>query len=125
MKLKSLHIISVLMLTGCAQSTFIPTGLTSHSAVNTNKDCNAKVLTSAPSVKFEDIGLCLAEAPGGGIVRDATIDVVQELQKCACSNGGEALILNSTDEAGLIGLGIGGYSQQKVKGKAIVIVFSK
>jgi len=116
----SMGIVAVIA-TGCVRSTFIPTGLNGHNFEPQSPACGAKVLLAAPKgVSFQEIGICMAQAPGGGIVSDNTPDAIFELQRCACLHGGNAIVLGGTNEAGLLG-GVTGYSQQVAKARGIVI----
>lgn len=124
--MKSLQHVSLMitlaLLGGCTTHSFIPTGekLVTHTAKPTN--CGAKVLLNYPKkAKYSEIGICSAQVPGGGMISDKTPEAVIELQKCACLQGGDAIILGKANDAGFIG-GFG-YSQQVAKARGIVIVF--
>ena len=56
----------------------------------------------------------MTQAPGGGMISDNTPDAVAKLQRCACLQGGDAIIIGGMNEAGVIP-SYGGYSQQVAK----------
>lgn len=66
----------------------------------------------------------MAQVPGGGMLSDNTPEAIAELQRCVCSAGGDAIILNSSNEAGIIPA-FGGYSQQAAKAQGVVIIFKE
>ena len=115
----------VLATTSCASHRFIPTGMANSTALSKPKDCGAKVLLRQPvNIKYSELGICMAQTLGGGMISDNTPEAIIELQKCACLHGGDAVILGGTIEAGVIP-GFGGYSQQVAKSQGVVIMFEK
>jgi hypothetical protein len=61
---------------------------------------------------------------GCGIITDNTPKAIAELQECACKNGGNTMVFLGDAESGFHS-GFG-YSQQRVKARAIVLfVFPK
>jgi hypothetical protein len=120
---KSLLIILALFI-GCASfvpvHTFTKTGF-GEKRQPFPEDCEIVVLSSSPKdLDYEEIGMCVAQTPGGGMLYDATPKLIAELKECACVNGGNAIVfsMNQVKESNMMGLEI---SQQKVKGSAIVL----
>ncbi|MBN2867002.1 MAG: hypothetical protein JXK16_13420 [Thiotrichales bacterium] len=123
MRKKYLFVFVVLMLNACTTHRFIPTGISQVTRPAKPANCGAKVLLRSPeNIKFSEIGICMAQAPGGGMISDNTPDAIAELQRCACLQGGDAVILSGMNEAGVIP-SFGGYSQQVAKSQGVVIVF--
>ena len=88
------------------------------------KDCPIRVLTSLPEEgTYTEIGICNGSAPGGGMVSDRSHKAIDQLKKCACENGGDAIVIIEQDDRGNSS-GFG-YSQQTVKARSIVIAFKK
>lgn len=107
-------------LCGCAGHTFTKTGFNTSPIDPQPEHCEIVVLQSFPiDRECIELGFCHASVPGGGLIRDATPDVIKELKKCACLNGGNAIIMATDSEAGI--MTAFGYSQQKVKARATVI----
>jgi hypothetical protein len=123
------RIISILLfplvLAGCANHSFVPIGMSAETLVPKPASCGAKVLLRPPkNMQYSEVGICMARAPGGGMVTDNTPMAIKELQKCACLQGGDAIVLSGANESGIIPA-FGGYSQQSAKAEGIVIVFKK
>jgi len=113
-----------LLLLGCTSTSFTRTGFDSPPAPPSSP-CQAVILQNPPTDrKFVELGFCITSVPGGGIITDNTSKAIAELQECTCKNGGNALVFLGDSESGFhSGLG---YSQQRVKARAIVLfVFPK
>ena len=112
-----------MMLSGCASHNFIPTGMTSSALPPQSPDCGARVLLQMPTgSNIREIGLCMAQTPGGGMISDNTPGAILELQRCACLHGGNAIVLSGMGEAGMMGSALG-YSQQVAKAQGVAIRF--
>lgn len=123
MKKNVLTITSILTLTllftGCANYRFIKTGLDQTNFSPREKDCSVSIITSLPTDrKYVEIGICKGTAPGGGMISDRTHKAIEQVKKCACENGGNAVLLSSGNEGGY--LTDFGYSQQVVKASGTV-----
>ena len=111
-----------LSLTACASHEFIKTGESQAHAAKP-ADCGATIYRTPPTDKqYQELGICMASAPGGGIVSDNTPDAIRELQKCACLQGGDTIILGGTSESGMVGA-VTGSSQQQVKASGVAIKY--
>ena len=109
----------VLLFLGCTSTSFTRTGFDLPPAPPPFP-CQAVVLQNPPSDrKFIELGFCITSVPGGGIITDNTPKAITELQECACKNGGNAMVFLGDSEAGLHSAF--GYSQQRVKARAIVL----
>ena len=120
---KSLLIILGLFI-GCAAfvplHTFTKTGF-GEKRQPLPEDCEIVVLSSNPKdLDHEEVGICNAQAPGGGMIADNTPKMIAELKKCACLNGGNSIVfsMNSVNESNMMGVQL---SQQKVTGSATVL----
>ena len=113
-----------LLFPGCTSTSFTRTGF-DLPPVPPPSPCQAVVLQNPPSDrKFVELGFCITSVPGGGIITDNTPKAIAELQECACKNGGNAMVFLGDSESGFHS-GFG-YSQQRVKARAIVLfVFPK
>lgn len=111
---------SILTLTtACASSNFTKTGFQTPLAARA-WPCDVATLREAPTDRpYAELGLCNSSVPGGGAFSDKTPDGIVELQKCACSAGGNAIILVSTKPSGMQSMF--GYSQQRVDAQATVL----
>lgn len=58
------------------------------------------------------------------MISDKTSEAIEELQRCACIHGGNAVVLSNTSDAGFTGA-FGGYSQQVAKAKGVAIFIEK
>ena len=116
--------ILALLLLGCTSTSFTRTGFDLPPAPPPSP-CQAVVLQNPPSDrKFVELGFCITSVPGGGIITDNTPKAIAELQECTCKNGGNAMVFLGDSESGFHS-GFG-YSQQRVKARAIVLfVFPK
>ncbi|MDC9563921.1 MULTISPECIES: hypothetical protein [unclassified Pseudoalteromonas] len=111
-----------LALSACAGHEFIKTG-ESQNYTAKNEDCGVTIFRAPPRGKqYQELGICMASAPGGGIISDNTPDAIRELQKCACLQGADAIVLSGISEAGAVGF-VTGPSQQKVKATGIAIKY--
>lgn len=112
--------LAIFLLWGCARHTFTKTGFSTSPISPKPSHCEIVVLQGFPADrKYIELGFCHASVPGGGVIRDATPDVIRELKKCACLNGGNAIVMGTENETGI--LTIFGYSQQRVKLRATII----
>lgn len=111
-----------LSLQGCASHEFIKIG--DHNGYKPkSENCEIHILRAEPKNKdFIELGLCMASAPGGGVISDNTPDAIVELQKCSCLQGGDAVILQDISENGITGSAFGS-SQQQVKATGIAIKY--
>ncbi|MDM4772401.1 hypothetical protein [Solimonas sp. SE-A11] len=118
--------LAILMLVGgCTGHRFVATGVTQAQYPAKPKNCGAKVLLRPPEgIRYTELGICMAKAPGGGMISDNTPDAIEELQRCACLQGGDGIILGSANEAGVMPA-FGGYSQQVAKAQGVVVVFER
>lgn len=118
--LQSFTSVCILMaaLQGCSSHRFIPTGDSPREA-SKGPECGAAVLRQMPTTPYRELGLCYAKVPGGGIVGDKTPEAIEELQKCACEAGGDAVVLQGTNDQGFMTQY--GSSQQTVKAEGIAI----
>jgi hypothetical protein len=108
--------------TACTTHRFVPVGMTQPNHTKP-ADCAATILLRAPSdTPYSEIGICMAQTPGGGMISDNTPEAIGELRRCACLSGGDAIILGNSNEAGIVPAW-GGYSQQVAKAQGIVIIF--
>ena len=78
---------------GCSSATFSPTALdTQHPPPQS--PCQVAVLQHAPTGgNFTELGQCSVSVPGGNILFDNSPAAVRKLQRCACENGGNAIIV--------------------------------
>lgn len=106
-------------LQGCSSHRFVATGDASKED-SKGAHCRARVLRTMPSVPHRELGLCYASVPGGGIFSDKTPEAIEELQKCACEAGGDAVVLDGTSDQGV--MSSFGASQQTVKAQGVVIL---
>ena len=121
MKRLSIAILA-LSLTACASHEFIKTGESQAHAAKP-ADCGATIYRTPPTDKqYQELGICMASAPGGDIMSDNTPDAIRELKKCACLQGGDAIILGGTSESGMVGA-VTGSSQQQVKASGVAIKY--
>ncbi len=115
--MKTKIIIGLLIITSfssCSNYNFIRTGLDNTRYPPQPANCDVIVLTSLPTDRaYTEIGICKGTAPGGGMVSDRTHAAIKQLKRCACANGGNAILLNNTDEGGYFTEF--GYSQQVAK----------
>lgn len=122
MKKHLLTIISTCALiatSSCASYRFTKTGFDDGKFNRRPLDCDITVLTSLPTDReYVEIGLCDGKSPGGGVLVDKSPKAIEQLKKCACENGGNALLLRDNKENG--GLTSFGYSQQVVKASGVV-----
>ena len=113
--MKSLFIIFLsFLVSSCAAHSFVKTGVDGPFPQKP-ENCKIDIYTSAnmPERAMTEIGVCFGEAPGGGLARDNTPEAVNQLKKCACKNGGDAVVLNPVGESG--GFTKAGYSQETVR----------
>jgi hypothetical protein len=109
-----------LSLLACTSSNFTKTGFDTKARPPLADNCPVTVLESMPADRpYEELGFCNASAPGGGVISDKTPDAIAELKRCACRNGGNAIVFKAADEHGM--QSIFGYSQQKVTARATVL----
>jgi hypothetical protein len=102
------------LLSSCSNYNFIRTGLDNTQFAPQPANCDVIVLTSLPTDRvYTEIGICKGTVPGGGMVSDRTHAAIKQLKRCACANGGNAILLNNTDEGGYFTEF--GYSQQVAK----------
>jgi len=114
-------LLSVISLTSCASYNFMETGLNDKKFASQNEDCPIKVLTEIPEgLKYSEIGFCRGKAPGGGIIADYTHKAIEQLKKCACENGGNAILLKGYDDKGYSTLFFG-YIQATARASAVII----
>lgn len=105
-------------LQGCSSHRFVPTG-DAHREASNGLQCGATVYRQLPATPYRELGLCYAKVPGGGIIGDKTPEAIEELQKCACEAGGDAVVIQGTNDQGFMTQY--GSSQQTVKAEGIVI----
>lgn len=111
--------LAVTLLAGCTSHRFIPTG-DGPKMASKGPSCGATVLRRAPIGSYKELGICTAKAPGGGVISDNTPDAIAELQRCACEAGGNAILLESNTDQGLM-TGFGA-SQMTVTAQGVVIL---
>lgn len=122
-KIIGLILLLSLLLTGCASHRFVPTGMDQTVRTPKPENCNAQILLRFPNnTVYSEIGLCMAQVPGGGMISDKTPEAIAQLQRCSCLAGGDAIVLQGTNDAGIIPA-FGGYSQQVAKSQGVVIIF--
>lgn len=114
-----LFLFGIAFLPACSSTSFTRTGFESPPPSSLGP-CTAVVLQRPPSDRdYIELGFCTTSVPGGGIITDNTPKAIRALQQCACSNGGNAIILHGDSESGYhTGFG---YSQQRVKARATVL----
>ena len=120
MKQTLLIITSLMLVVGCSQHSFTKTSFTQPRAPQM-ENCTIVVLQRFPvDMEYEELGICHASVPGGGIIADNTPKAINELKKCACLNGGNAIVMRpgNIKSTGLSGME---FSQQKVEASATVI----
>ena len=102
------------LVSSCAPHSFVKTG-TAGPFTTKPENCQVDIYTSPnlPDRTMTEIGICFAKAPGGGVISDNTPEAVNQLKKCVCQNGGDAIVLNPIGESGV--LTRAGYSQQAVQ----------
>ena len=125
MKAMSLATVTLLLTSvlACTSSNFTKTGFDAKVRPPLADTCPVTVLESMPTDRpFEELGFCNASAPGGGVISDKTPDAIAELKRCACRNGGNAIVFKTADERGMQS-GFG-YSQQRVMARATVLFVS-
>lgn len=113
----------ILPLIACSSHEFIKTGeQPTYTAKPEN--CGATIYRTPPKDKrYQELGICISSVPGGGVISDNTPDAIRELQKCACLQGGDAIIFSGTSESGMVGA-LTGASQQQVKASGIAIKYN-
>jgi len=124
--MKKFLIVSISFILGCAamvpHHTFTKTGFTEIREPCPDTDnYEIVVLTRLPSdLEYDELGICNAYAPGGGLIADNTPMMIKELKKCACLNGGNAIAFSMNDikSTGLHGMEA---SQQKIEGFGTVL----
>ncbi len=113
-------VVIALSLLGCTSSNFTKTGFDTKTRPPLADNCPVVVLESMPTDRpYEELGFCNASAPGGGVISDKTPDAIAELKRCACRNGGNAIVFKTGDERGV--QSPFGYSQQKVMARATIL----
>lgn len=112
----------VVVLQGCSSHRFVATG-DSPKVASKGTQCGATVLLSAPNTPYQELGICYAQVPGGGMISDKTPEAIEELQKCACEAGGDAVLLGGTNDQSTMTMY--GATQQNVKTQGIVILRGK
>lgn len=119
LKVTLLITLAVSALQGCSSHRFVPTGDSPREA-SKGSQCGATVLRQMPSPPYRELGLCYAKVPGGGMISDNTPEAIEELQKCACEAGGDAVVLHTSDDQGYVTQF--GSSQQTVKVQGVVVL---
>ena len=100
------------LFSSCATYSFVKSG-TEEAFPPNPEDCKIDILTTLPQRPMVEVGLCFGQTPGGGIITDKTPEAIEQLKKCACANGGDAVLLLTGDQGGVFtDLG---YSQQVVR----------
>jgi|GEM_PF-2288082 len=122
LQMPTIAIIIMVALPGCASHRFVATG-DAPKVASKGIQCGATVLLSAPSTPYQELGICYAQVPGGGIISDNTPEAIEELQKCACEAGGDAVLLGGTNDQSTMTMY--GATQQNVKTQGIVILRGK
>ncbi len=112
-------LILMIGLAGCATYSFIQTGLSGPFPPK-DKSCAIDVLTSVPDRPVIEVGICHGQAPGGGIISDNTPDAIEQVKRCACQNGGDAIVLLNTGSTASVMTGFGA-SQQQIRIPATVL----
>lgn len=105
-------------LQGCSSHRFVPTGDSPREA-SKGPECGATVLRQLPTTPHRELGLCYAKVPGGGMISDNTPEAIEELQRCACEAGGDAVVLQGSNDQGSATQY--GMTQQEVKAQGVVI----
>ena len=121
---KTLPLLLLCLAPACTSTNFIKTGFET-APPRPPGPCSATVLQDFPADRqYVELGLCTTSMPGGGLIADKTPKAVQELQECACKNGGNAIVLLGSGDSGY--QTTFGYSQQTVKASAkVLFVFPK
>jgi hypothetical protein len=117
-----LLLFTVVLLIGCANSRFIPTGFDdSNQRAALAEDTRVSVITELPedAKKIVEIGICKGTVPGGGLFTDRTHKAVEKIKDCARENGGNAIILDRTADAGYDN--INGQQTAKAQGRIYYI----
>ncbi len=108
------------LICACATSNFTKTGF-ARQAPPRGWPCDIAIFMDPPKDRpIEELGFCDASVPGGGVISDKTSDATEELRKCACGAGGNAIVLRGSDSTGF--QSAFGYSQQRVTARASVLV---
>lgn len=112
--MKFLIVFLSFLVSSCASHSFVKTG-TDGSFTKKPENCQIDIYTAInmPDRAMTEIGICFGKAPGGGLISDSTPEAVNQLKKCACKNGGDAIVLNPTGESGVFTRA--GYSQEVVQ----------
>ena len=107
-------VISVAMVSACAQQHFTQSDPSATVRVPLPPDCPITLITAQlPAAgTYVEIGLCDVSLPGGGLVADHSYKATAKLRECACAAGGNSVLFLSDREANVPTLF--GSSQQRV-----------
>jgi hypothetical protein len=122
LKASAIATLVLVALQGCSSHRFVATG-DAPKVDSKGANCGATVLISVPSTPYQELGICYAQVPGGGMISDNTPEAIEELQKCACEAGGDAVLLGGTNDQSTMTMY--GSTQQNVKTQGIVIIRGK
>lgn len=92
-----IHHLALLLLVslqmGCATSSFIKTGNSPQYNAKPS-DCNVDVVSVLPGRDLIEVGICFGESFNE--LRDRTEHAFEKLRECACNNGGDLLLVESS-----------------------------
>lgn len=104
---------------GCAHTHFERTG-PNPPPPRPPGPCSALVFEEPPADrKYVEIGICMTSAPGAEPLVENSPSTIQDLKRCACENGGNAILLRKDSEWG--GMTKAG-SKQSTMGRATVLL---
>ncbi len=102
--MKAFYPLLLLSLVACTSTEFIPDSR--NNAVSTRKittECEVKVYTNPPIGRtYKVLGQCEASSGATLSNADGSYNAFKKLQKCACKNGGNAVIIEGKEEKKVI-----------------------